>query len=239
MFLLQMMTHFVMHWPGAAFLNLWSFAVDHAIHIWNRLPNKNTKVAPIDVFTELLHFGARDLQRLHVFGCPVYVLDPVLQDGKKLPKWERKSRRAIYLGLSQLHGSNVALVLNPTTGAITPQYHLVYDDHFSTVYSDGTFDADVWDSLVASNLERHVDCPELSDGTPTTSVPSHPEPTLSNVDAELQRMFNKFTPPPDSVDSPVNIDTSSTDFPDLPLPTPPLTSDPSSNLPLAPEGGGL
>ena len=81
-----MMIHFAMHWPAAASLNLWPFAVDHAIHIWNRLPNKNTKVAPIDVFTELLHFGTNDLQRLHVFGCPVYVLDPVLQDGKKLPK---------------------------------------------------------------------------------------------------------------------------------------------------------
>eukprot|EP00957_Ditylum_brightwellii_P127137 9693130-Ditylum_brightwellii.AAC.1 len=23
----------------------------------------------------------------HVWGCPTYVLDPALQDGKKLPKW--------------------------------------------------------------------------------------------------------------------------------------------------------
>ena len=77
------------------------------------------------------------------------MLDLVLQEGKRLPKWKKKSRRAIHLGLSQLHGSNVALVLNQITGKISPQYHLVYDDHFSTVYSDGTFDADVWESLVA------------------------------------------------------------------------------------------
>ena len=61
------MIHFAMHCPAVASLDLWPFAVDHAIHIWNRLPNKNTKLAPIDVFAKILHFGARDLQRLHVF----------------------------------------------------------------------------------------------------------------------------------------------------------------------------
>ena len=182
------MIHFTMHWPATASLglwpfpvkhDLWPFLVDHAIHIWNWLPIKNTKIAPIDVFAKLLHFG--DLQRLHVFGCPVYVLDPVLQNGKRLPKWEKKSWRDIYLVLSQLHGSNVAVLLNPTTGEISPQYHLEYDDHFSTVYSDGTFDVNILDSLVASNIERHIDCPETSDGTPTVPLPSHPAPTLSNV----------------------------------------------------------
>ena len=126
--------------------------------------------------------------------------------------------------------------MNPATGAISPQYHLVHDDHFSTVYSDGIFDADVWDSLVVSNLERHIDCPETSDGTPTVPLPSHLEPTISNLDAELQRMFNKFASPSDLVDSPAKTGAGGTDFPDLPFPAPPLPSDSSSNLPSAPEG---
>ena len=29
----------------------------------------------------------------------------------------------------------MALVLNPTTGLVSPQYHVVYDDHFSTVHN--------------------------------------------------------------------------------------------------------
>ena len=117
-----MMMHFAMHWPEDAETNLWPFAVDHAVYIWNHLPNMQSAVAPIDTFTELLHFGYRDLQRLHVFGCPVYVLDPKMQDGKKLPKWQRRSRRAVYLGTSQNHGSTVALVLNLETGKFSPQY---------------------------------------------------------------------------------------------------------------------
>ena len=78
-----MMMHFAIHWPKAAETNLWPFAVDYAVYIWNHLPNMQSAIAPIDTFTELLHFGYRDLQRLHVFGCPVYVLDPKMQDGNQ------------------------------------------------------------------------------------------------------------------------------------------------------------
>ena len=74
-----------------------------------------------------------------------------------MPKWKQRSHRGIYLGVSKVHTSNVHLVLNPNTGHISPQYHLVFDDNFSTVYSGGEFDADVWSSLLNSNLERHVD----------------------------------------------------------------------------------
>ena len=229
------MIHFAMYWPAIVSLDFCPFPVDHAIHIWNQLPNKNTKIAPIDVFTELLHFG--DLQRLHVFGYPVYVLDPVLQDGKRLPKLEKKSRWVISVDLIQLNDSNITLVLNPTTGKISLQYHLIYDDHSSTAYSDCTFDINVWDSIVASYPEYHIDCPEVFDATPTVPLPSHPEATLLNVDAELQQMFNKFTSLSDPAD-PLT-DTDGTDFPNLPLPASSLPSNIGSNndnLPSVPEG---
>ena len=37
------------------------------------------------------------------------------------------------MGLSKKHASTVPLVLNPETGYITPQYHVVFDDWFATV----------------------------------------------------------------------------------------------------------
>ena len=67
------------------------------------------------------------LQQLHIFRCPVYVLHPKLQDGKRIPKWERLSQRSIYLCVSRLHSSTVLLVLDPETGKISPQYHVVFD----------------------------------------------------------------------------------------------------------------
>jgi hypothetical protein len=195
-----MMIHFAMHWPQVAETNLWPFAVDHAVYLWNRIPNSKTKLAPIDILTTLLHFGNNDLQRLHVFGCPVYILDPKLQDAKKLPKWSRRSRRGIYLGLSKHHSSNVHLVLNPETGNVSPQYHVVFDDSFSTVYSDGQFDADVWNSLVTSNLEKHPDaevpCNQGGDATTSFANDENQSPTLdTNVESSLDTLFDRLNVP--------------------------------------------
>jgi hypothetical protein len=39
------------------------------------------------------------------------------------------------MGLSSLHASTVPIVLNPSTGYITPQFHVVFDDWFSTIAS--------------------------------------------------------------------------------------------------------
>ena len=123
----------------------------------------------------------------------------------------------IYLCLSKDHGSNVALVLNPETGKISPQYHLVFDNTFSTVHSNGQFTADVWDSLVASNVERHIDCETTFSGDPTvsetefpvsrdlqreilptvspgvtTNTDNVPVPLSSEIDSELNRMFQRL-----------------------------------------------
>ena len=42
------------------------------------------------------------------------------------------------MGFSPHHASIVPLVLNTTTGSISPQYHVVFDDDFSTIVSVGS-----------------------------------------------------------------------------------------------------
>ena len=69
----------------------------------------------------------------HPFGCPVYVLDSALVSGQSIPKWDDRARVGIYLGPSLRHSRSVALVLLLATGLISPQYHVVFDDHFQTV----------------------------------------------------------------------------------------------------------
>ena len=39
----------------------------------------------------------------------------------------------IYVGRSPSHASNVGLILNPHTGHVSPQFHVVYDNDFTTV----------------------------------------------------------------------------------------------------------
>ena len=112
---------------------LWPFAIKCFEDRMNHLTcNKDGKtpyhlLAGLDT-TEL------DVKSFHTFGCPCYVLDNRLQSGLTiLPKWEPRARMGIYVGRSPAHASNVALILNPRTGHVSPQFHVVYDDDFTTV----------------------------------------------------------------------------------------------------------
>ena len=74
------------------------------------------------------------LNNYHTWGCPVYVLDAILSDKiAVLPKWEPLSSAGIYLGNSQFNAGSVCLVINPATGHVSPQFHMVFYEFFSTV----------------------------------------------------------------------------------------------------------
>jgi hypothetical protein len=81
----------------------------------------------------------------------VYVLTPKLKDGQKITKWEPRSRRGQYVGNSPMHASTVGLSRNLQTGSITPQFHLVYDDYFKTVYSREDQEPENWGELLRFN----------------------------------------------------------------------------------------
>ena len=69
------------------------------------------------------------LKHYHTFGCPVYILDSRLQTNmKEVSNWEPRSRLGIYVVHQPAHAGSVSLVLNPKTGLVLPQYHVVYDD---------------------------------------------------------------------------------------------------------------
>lgn len=225
-----MLLHFAVHWPQEAKANLWPFAVDHAIYVWNNLPNSKTRISPFEHFTGTSATNHHHLQRLHVFGCPVYVLDPKLQDGKKLPKWSRRSRRGIYLGISRIHSTTVHLVLNPDTGHISPQYHVIFDDTFATVFSDGAFTDNVWNSLLVSNIERHPDADSAADIIPFTPISS----TLGDDSNERETPRVHFPEEPDDANSLSPTPTIPTV--DDPAPSPEPSSPPEGANPLAPEG---
>ena len=169
-----MMLHAVLHWPEHAHdLSLWPFALNHAVWMWNNLPKRGSFMAPLELFSGTVFPTLDHLHRSHVWGCPVYVLDPKIQDGKKLPKWSPRARRGQYLGVSPDHSSTVGLILNIATGYVSPQYHVVYDDLFSSVPNAETggvlqqdmFTGSFWDQLVACGLER-IDDGDFEDEQP-------------------------------------------------------------------------
>ena len=60
----------------------------------------------------------------HTWGCPIFVL---------AEEYQKRVGVRVYLGYSPVHVGNVALVLNLLTGHVGPQYHVVFDDEFTTV----------------------------------------------------------------------------------------------------------
>jgi Reverse transcriptase (RNA-dependent DNA polymerase) len=142
-----MMIHAAVHWPEVEDESLWPLAVLHAAYLYNHTPNVETGIAPIEVFASTLS-DHQALRLSHTWGCPVYVLEPRLTSaGGKIPKWQPRSRRAQYMGVSPVHAENVGVVRNLKTGYLSPQYHLIFDDWFETVYSSDETIPDSWDSL--------------------------------------------------------------------------------------------
>ena len=127
-----MMLHASLYWPEHFNLAEWPLAMQHAVWIWNNLPTQDG-LSPSEKFFRAKVRSHDHLRRAHVWGCPAYVLDPRLQDGKKIPKFDPRSRQGRFLGYSPDHASSVALILNTRTGYISPQFHVVFDDFFETV----------------------------------------------------------------------------------------------------------
>jgi hypothetical protein len=129
-----LLLHSAIHWPDVADAQLWPMAVDHAVFLHNHMPREDTGLSPHDLFTKLRWPHAK-FHDLHVWGCPLYTLDKRIADGNKLPRWQTRSERQVHMGFSKRHASTVPLGLNSATGSITSQYHVVFDDWFSTVSS--------------------------------------------------------------------------------------------------------
>ena len=184
-----MMMHAAIHWPDMADATLWPLAVEYACFVFNRVPNPHTGLSPLDVFT-----GTRQPQRrlhdCHVWGCPAYLLDKRIADGKKLPQFQPKSERTIFVGISDKHFANIPRVLNPRTRSITTPYHAVFDDWFATVSANvdelPDFQTPEWTQLFGDSIYQFIE-----DETWTQEAP---------VDAQQQQMFERRERVADSLD---------------------------------------
>ena len=121
--------------------NLWPFALRQASAIGRTLPRIGRDKSPLELFSGV---DVRPSHRhFHPFGCPAFVLNNDLQSGKSQPRWDSRARVGCYLGHSPEHATSVAIILHPSTGLVSPQFHCVFDDHFETVDNLGAF-AKLW-----------------------------------------------------------------------------------------------
>ncbi len=78
-----------------------------------------------------------------------------------IPNWEPRARMGIYVGCSPAHASNVVLILNPRTGHVSPQFHVVFDDDFTMVQYFWTTTVPLhWADLVCSlaTIQTYTEC---------------------------------------------------------------------------------
>ena len=124
----------IIQWPEENDFSLWPFALDYVFHLWNNnLPKPTTtRLSQAELFfcgTKIDH--ALMLQAARVFGAPAFVLDPTFQDRMKFPKWQPRSHSAQFMGLSRDHAKTVGLVHTFQPGFVSPQFHIVDDNHFT------------------------------------------------------------------------------------------------------------
>ena len=123
-------------WKKMGIINLWPYAMRHANDTANATPRKGKELSPLELFSGVQI--APMLCHFHAFRCPTYMLDNALQSGQGAPKWKERSRLGVYLGPSPNHARSVALILNPTTGHVSPQFHIKFDDFFEMVQDKST-----------------------------------------------------------------------------------------------------
>ena len=149
-----MLLHAKRYWPEYISTMFWPFALLAAADRLNRFDLDENGVSPKEKYTDTKI--AHNLRDEHTWGCPVFVLDHRLQGGKGgLPKWNPQARVGINLGRTKSHAGNVHLILNPRTGHVSPQYHVIFDDDFTTVpYLRSGKVPPFWKDLVANGTTR-------------------------------------------------------------------------------------
>ncbi len=162
------MVHSSLHWTdqGSDDILLWPFAVKHAVWIYNRVPNRQSGLTPLELLTKS-KVDHRDLLCAHVWGCPAIVLEPQLQNNKKLPEWNRCAWVGQILGYLDKHLSLVVNMRHLLTGYVSPQFHVIFDDLFETVVCNGDNDAiinSICDGLFERNRELYVEDKFNADG---------------------------------------------------------------------------
>ena len=126
----SLILHAQQRWPEVISTLLWPFSWSAAEYQYNNLRFKDGK-SPMQNYTNYT-CSRLNIVDHYTWGSPTYVLTSKAQQGV-LPQWDTRSRLGVYLGQSPIHASTVALVLNLKSLHVSPQFHVIFDDDFSTV----------------------------------------------------------------------------------------------------------
>jgi hypothetical protein len=150
-----LLLHDMRMWPQMVDQMFWPFAIKAAAERMNSLHIDTEGHTPESKF-----FGVNieniPVKIFHTMFCPCYIMDSRLHNVGSIgpPKWEPRSNIHVYLGHSPFHAGSVALVYNPSTGHVSPQYHVVFDNDFTMVpYTEAGMIPPHWSDLLQTSSE--------------------------------------------------------------------------------------
>ncbi len=123
------MVHVSMHWSklGEYNLAILCFALKHASWLHIFIPNQLSSP-----YRNNCNIMCTDL-----WDYLVWVLDPKVQDERKIPNWNHCSHLGQVLGFSHVPCFLAANVIHLSPDYVSQNYHLTFDDPFSTDCSNG------------------------------------------------------------------------------------------------------
>lgn len=150
-----MLAHGEHLWPEVVNKTLWPFAYKAASRSRNKFNLDDDGLSPEEKASGVKAHS--DYKNEHTLFCPVFTLHKRLQGGiGGIPKWNPRSNAGVYLGHSPEHAGNVALVLSLSTGLVSPQYHVIFDDSFSTIpFIRSKEEPSNWESLCKFHTEDY------------------------------------------------------------------------------------
>ena len=153
-----LLLHAIHHWPEYTSTTMWPFSIKESAFRLNKLSIQTDGRSNEATFSGI-DGNIIDPEIFHTFGCPCFVLDERLQSGlSTCPKWEPILRLGIYVGHFPAHAGTVVLVLNPRTGHVLQQFHIDFDDLFTTVpFMNKSQLPPNWDELVKDSRELVTD----------------------------------------------------------------------------------
>ena len=105
-----------------------------------------------------------------------------VQDGNAFSKWDALVCTEIFLSWSKYHAISIALVLNPRTDHISPQYHVIFDDKFESIHK-----------------------PKQTENFDLLRVLSKQENRYHPIENSIQVDFDTFGQPPKQLDQSTNL----------------------------------
>ena len=186
------MLHASACWPRAFLNHLWPYTLRCINEMHISVPKRLDDKSALQIFS-----GTSVLPKANTFRpfrCPVYILDNRLQAGMKISKWHTSARVGLYLGHSPMHAKSVSLVLNITTGLLSPQFHIKFDNYFETVNKrDDNFKME-WKEKChfMESLPTSKKSVQPSEGFPYTSK------NVENPNFQREPIPSGEPPPPDS-----------------------------------------